>query len=198
MFDLWWRAGGVGGFPEFGRKNELAGAWEWVGSQLSKLHLWVLLKDVRQSYRAGRFFGGKTLELASGGQLQLVPSLLAQMVAAGQPDRREFHLVLDTLERLHTLATQHGTRCLILFLPSQEEVYLPWTGTEAADLAAPFLPELDKRGIPYLDLGPPFRQRAAMGKQLCFEIDGHPNAQAYALIAEAVVAYLREKYVVNQ
>ena len=190
-FDRWWQAGGEGSVVEFGRKDALPGVRGWIERRMQRLRLPVLLKDLRQSYREGRFLGGKTLTLAGGGRVQLVPSLLAQMAGYEKPGRPEFTLVLDTLEQMHRLAARHQTHCLILFLPSKEEVYLPLTGAEAADLAAPFLPELEKRGVAYLDLGPPFRQRAAAGEQLFFEVDGHPNAQGYELIAAVVLGHLR-------
>jgi hypothetical protein len=100
--------------------------------------------------------------------------------------------VLQTLENLQALATQRQTHCLVLFFPSKEEVYLPVLGEAAADLAAPFLPELDERGIAYRDLGPHFRRRAAAGETLFSEADSHPNARGYALIAEVVLAHLQE------
>jgi hypothetical protein len=40
-------------------------------------------------------------------------------------------------------------------------------------------------------LGPAFRERAAAGETLFFEVDGHPNARGYAVIAEAVLTYLK-------
>jgi SGNH hydrolase-like domain, acetyltransferase AlgX len=88
------------------------------------------------------------------------------------------------------LAQQHQTPCVILFLPSKEEVYLPLLGEQAADLARPFMAALTQRGIAALDLGPYFRARAAAGERLFFEMDGHPTAQGHALIAEVVGAYL--------
>jgi hypothetical protein len=52
---------------------------------------------------------------------------------------------------------------------------------------------LEKHRIAYLDLGPAFRERAAAGEQLFFEVDGHPNARGYDLIAQVVVAYLKDR-----
>ncbi|MGH8059403.1 MAG: hypothetical protein ACREOH_19565 [Candidatus Entotheonellia bacterium] len=190
-FDRWWGSGGEGSFVEFGRDDALPGVRGWIERRMQHLRLLVLLKDLRQSYREGRFLGGKTVTLAGGGRVQLVPSLLAQMAGYGQSGQPAFALVLDTLERLHSLAARHQTHCLVLFLPSKEEVYLPLTGMETADLAAPFLPELQKRGIAYLDLGRHFRQHAAAGEQLFWEVDGHPNAQGYGLIAAVVLEHLR-------
>jgi hypothetical protein len=50
---------------------------------------------------------------------------------------------------------------------------------------------MDKLGMAYLDLTWAFRQRAAAGERLFFEVDGHPNTTGYALIAELVFAHLK-------
>jgi hypothetical protein len=193
QFERWLAVGSSGSFPEFGRADSEAGLRGWFVQRVKALYLYALMQDVRDSLRGGRFLAGKTIELAAGERLQLVPSLLAQMAAYTQPDRPEFTLLLGTLERMHALAQAHQTHCLFLFFPSKEEVYLPVLGEPAPDLAAPFLPELEKRSMAYLDLGPHFRQRAAAGEKLFFEVDGHPNAQGYALIAQVVLAHLKEQ-----
>ncbi|HXH10136.1 MAG TPA: SGNH/GDSL hydrolase family protein [Alphaproteobacteria bacterium] len=191
QFERWREAGGKGAFPDFGKADAVGGISGWLVKRMKGLYLHALLQDVRDSFRDGRFLGGKTLILASGERVQLVPSILAQMAAYAQPHRSEFQLVLDTLERIDSLAKAHQTHCVILFFPSKEEVYLPRLDENVPDLAAPFIPELRKRGIAYVDLGPSFRARAAAGEKLFFEVDGHPNEHGYALIAEVVVTYLR-------
>jgi lysophospholipase L1-like esterase len=65
-------------------------------------------------------------------------------------------------------------------------------GEAVANPAVPLRPELEKRGLSYLDLGPYFQQRAAAGETLFWEFDGHPNAQGYALIAEVLAAHLQK------
>jgi hypothetical protein len=192
QFDVWWRAGGKGSFPDFGRSEATPGVRGWVAGQLKRSHLVALLRELHVSYQSGRFLGGKTMELADGSRLQLLPRALTQAARFGQPGRPEFALVLDMLERTHKLAQQHNTHCLVLFFPSKEEVYLPLLGEEAPDLAAPFLPELDERGIAYLNLGPFFRERATAGETLFWELDGHYNAPGYALVAEVVRAHLKD------
>jgi hypothetical protein len=166
-----------------------SGVSQWL---LRKSYLYTLMSDLRASYRAASHLRGKTVQLADGGRVQLLPRPLAReahLSSAGEP---AFALVLNTLEHLQALATQVQTHHLVLFLPSKEEVYLPIFGEAAADLAAPFRPELEKRGIAYLDLGPHFRQRAAAGETLFWEVDGHANARGYALIAEVVLVHLQE------
>jgi len=191
QFDHWWKAGGSGSFPEFGKREPRPGVGGWLRRHLMRFHVYALAQDVRESSRAGRLLSGKTVELASGARLQLVPSLLAHAALYTRPESPEFALILDTLAQIQARAQAHHTHTLILFFPSKEEVYLPVLGEKAADLAAPFIPELHQRGITYLDLGPAFRERAAAGDTLFFEVDGHPNARGYALIAETVLAYLQ-------
>jgi hypothetical protein len=190
-FDEWWAAGAQKPFPEFGKKAPEQGVRGWLRRQVKRLYVFALAQDLRESYQAGRLFSGKTIELSSGERLQLVPSLLAHAATYTRPGRPEYKLVLETIEQIRARAQEHQTHSLILFFPSKEEVYLPVLGEEAADLAAPFIPELHARGIAYLDLGPDFRKRAAAGEKLFFEIDGHPTARGYALIAEVVLTYLK-------
>lgn len=187
-FDFWWRVESHKGFIESWLKKGRSGVRGW----LQKSYLYTLLNDLRASYQAGQFLQEKTVRLTDGGRVRLAPRLLASPARLSSPRQPAFALVLQTLEHLQALATQQQTHCLILFFPSKEEVYLPVLGEAAADLAAPFLPELDKRGIAYLDLGPHFRQRAAAGETLFWEMDSHPNPRGYALIAEVVLAHLQE------
>jgi hypothetical protein len=189
-FEQWWQAGGMGAFPDAWREKKTPGLRGWIRDRLGHLYLVALWQDVQASYRTGRLFGGTTLTLASGERLQLVPSLLAQTAAAARPGSAKFTLVLDTIARIHALSQQHQAQCVILFFPSKEEVYLPLLEEHVPDLAAAFLPSLDQRGIAYLNLSPSFRARAAAGEKLFFEVDGHPNTQGHALIAEVVGAYL--------
>jgi hypothetical protein len=191
-FHDWWAAGGKGAFPEFGSSETAPGVLGWAVRTLKDFYLVALLQDLRASYRSGQVFSGRTIELAPGERLQLVPNILAQMAAYARPERPEFSLIVETIERIQTLATQHQTHCVILFFPSKEEVYLPLLNEKTPDLAAPFIPELEKRHIAYVNLGPLFRERALSRQKLFFEVDGHPNARGYAVIAEAVLQYLKD------
>jgi hypothetical protein len=183
-FDSWWRAKSHKSFIEFLLKKGQTGGNGW----LQQSYFYTLLEDLRHSSQ----LSAKTVQLTDGSQVQLIPELLARQASFGSPGQPAFALVLNTLEHLCTLATQQQTHCLVLILPEKEGVYLPVFGAAAANLAAPFLPELDKRGIAYLDLGPHFRQRAAAGEALFWKMDAHPNARGYALIAEVVLAHLQE------
>jgi hypothetical protein len=187
-FASWARTDGREGLMEFRLKRLRSGVRGWL---LQPSYLYTLVNDLRESYRAGVFLQGKTVRLSDGSRVQLLPRQLASQARMSYPGQPAFELVLETLEQLQALGTRLQSHCLVLFFPSKEEVYLPVFGDTAADLAAPFLPELGRRGIAYLDLGPHFRQRAAAGETLFWEVDSHPNAQGYALIAQVVLAHLR-------
>jgi hypothetical protein len=187
-FGSWWRTERHEAYQETALKKGRSG----VGGWLQKSYLYTLLNDLHDSYQSGQLLQKKAVRLTDGSRVWLGPRLLPPQVHLASPTQPAFALVLQALERLCTLATQQQTHCLVLLFPGKEEgVYFPLSG-EAVDIAAPFLPELDKRGIAYLDLGPPFRQRAAAGEILFGEMDVHPNARGYALIAEEVLAHLKE------
>jgi len=101
-----------------------------------------------------------------------------------RPSRRD-------LEEEELIAESHGTRVLVIFLPSKDEAYLPLLGG-VPDMSRPMREELRKLGIYYLHLGPAFRDRAAKGEKLFFETDEHPNVRGYALIADLVLSHLKE------
>jgi lysophospholipase L1-like esterase len=129
---------------------------------------------------------------ADGSQVQLQPGQLAERARNMQPDRAEFRLAVDAVDQLRTLATEQGTHVLVLLLPGKEEVYLPLTGADVPDTERHLRDALDRLRIEYLDLTPGFRQRAAAGERLFFEVDGHPNTAGYGLIAELVRAHLAQ------
>ena len=100
--------------------------------------------------------------------------------------------MVDTLQRIQSLAKENDANVLVILQRSKEEVYLPLLGEPVPDAASPLRAELEKRGIAYLDLLQEFRRRAAEGEVLFFETDGHPNPRGYALIAELVISHLKQ------
>jgi GDSL-like Lipase/Acylhydrolase family len=197
MFDSWLKSK-VGGnymvWRDFGRKTGDRSSSLHQALRASHLYKWAtFIREVYRTWRAGE---PKTLQLAGGGQVQLSPSHIARMTANIEPDHPVFELVIGALERMHAIATSHGTQMIVVLQPGKEETYLPLLNGTNGDLdgattdpGAPLRAALEERGIEYLDLLPVFREHAKVGAKLFYEIDGHPNLEGYRLIAEQVLAY---------
>jgi acetyltransferase AlgX (SGNH hydrolase-like protein) len=150
---------------------------------------------VRVVHRSAVGQGGgppDVFQFADGHRLQLLPGDALANIDMAQPTHRAFQLALDAFQHLDSLASEHGTRTLMVLLPNKEEVYLPLLEKPTVDPARALREAFDARGIEYLDLTPAFRERAAAGGRLFFEVDGHPNEKGYALIAELVLAHLKQ------
>jgi lysophospholipase L1-like esterase len=187
-FEEWLEAGSPGNYDRwrFGGRTE-------QGSFLSRLgqsYALTFLRDARQSL--GARFSGRTIEFSDGGRLQLAPAVYARNEEMAQPSHRNFRLVLDAVLRTQALAAENGSRFLVLLVPTKEEVYLPLVDEDPPPATAPFAAEFDRNGVPYLDLTHYFQARAREGEKLFFEVDGHPNAAGYQLLAEVVLDYIRE------
>jgi lysophospholipase L1-like esterase len=198
MFDRW-LSSGVGGnymvWRNYGRPRKISsvrGKVRWSSYLLAKeSYLFNLLHEVWRIGKSTSQPEPTVFQFADGTQLQLFPDDLEKKTVGAQPDRPEFQLVLQALQGIQSIATANGTRTLTVIQPSKEEVYLPLLGEVSPDPGAPLRQALDKLGLAYLDLTPAFRQRAAAGERLFFEVDGHPNVAGYALIAELVLAHLK-------
>jgi hypothetical protein len=207
VFDTWLRSGVGGNFMvwrDFGRPRRVTFRLRDPLYSLESVLRSTVLPTVRSSYlytllRAIR--GGnegtaptppRTISFADGGRLQLVESQFLDMSAAAQPNRREFRLLLDSLQQIDSLATQHGAHALMVLQPGKEQVYLPLLGETKGDPSGALIPALDRLGIDYLDLAPAFRAHAKGGERLFFEVDGHPNQAGYGLTAQLVIAHIME------
>jgi hypothetical protein len=122
--------------------------------------------------------------------LPLFPDRFEAVSASAQPDQHAFHLVLQALQRLQTLAQEQGASVLVVFQPSKEETYLPLLDDTVPDLQPALQAALAQQGIAMLDLTPIFRQQAARGARLFFTVDGSPNARGHLLIARSVLRHL--------
>jgi hypothetical protein len=192
LFEEWLAAGKPEGFNlwrAFGRPSEDApGLPETIKSALAQsyailfLHGW--LKNLRDPARVHR------LALAEG-TVRIIPERYAETEPSAQPGHPAFRLVIAALARLQEQIVRQGSEMLVLLFPTKEEVHLPVLGEPAPALLAPFAAELDRQGIAYLDLTLPFRQEVERGRLLFLEVDLHPNAAGYRLIAEVLVDHLR-------
>jgi hypothetical protein len=66
------------------------------------------------------------------------------------------------------------------------------SGAPTRRLSTAFAAALEEQGIDHLDLSLALRDAAGDGVPLYFEVDGHPNERGYAVIADAVIALLRD------
>jgi lysophospholipase L1-like esterase len=207
MFDRWLQSG-VGGnytvWRDFGRRQRvtfrlrdplysLEGVLRsTVVPAVRSSYFYTLLRAIRGGQEGSAPTPPRTISFSDGSRLQLIESQFLAMSAAIQPDRREFQLLLDSLQQIDSLATRHGAHVLMVLQPGKEQVYLPLLGETRGDPIGALLPALDRLGIDYLDLAPAFRARAAGGERLFFEVDGHPNQAGYALIAQLVTTHIME------
>lgn len=186
-FDEWQRSGAGGNF----------GVWRALGGHGASVQGW-LRGMVQRSFlfafwrERQREPGqpGRTIDLPEGGRVQLVPGMYwGARVAPGSPD---YDLVLGAVTAAAERVRSDGASLALLFFPTKEEVYLSdqnALGLGLSSLLDPFRPALEERGIAVVDPLPSLV--AHRDEQLYFEIDGHPNARGYALIADVVAEHLR-------
>jgi hypothetical protein len=207
MFDLWLKSGFGGNYMvwrDFGRPGPFTLSISDPAGSLKGLFNRYIYPALRGSYvynLARALRGGKDGELSAppqvfvledGGRLQLLGDDFRDRSSMGLRSHHPFELTVEALLRIHALASEQGTHVLMVLQPSKEEVYLPLIQRDVPDLTRDLRAAFDEHGVSYLDLLAGFRQRAAAGDLLFFEIDGHPNARGYALTAQLLLAHLRE------
>ena len=190
-FDDWLKAGSPGNYDVWrffeGQTPESTTGLRYL---LGKSYLVAFLRETLNNISVSEELRGKTFELADGNRVRLIPSLVAQTTERGQPGKPAYELVMNAIEQTQALTAKSDTQLLVLLIPTKEEIYLPVFGEPSPDPIGPFAAALEERGIAHLDMTPYFQERAKQGKQLYFELDGHPNAAGYQLMADAVSAYL--------
>lgn len=207
QFDLWLQSG-IGGnymvWRDFGRPGRLELRLSHPGESLKGLfnhYVYPVLRRSRVYNFARALRGGadgdfaastKVFEFEDGQRLILFADQFRSRTVLGNRESRSFQLACDALVRLDAMAREQGAQVLMVLQPSKEEVYLPLMEKDVPDLTRDLRAAFDERGIRYLDLAPAFRERAAAGERLFYEVDGHPNARGYALTAQLLLAHLHE------
>lgn len=151
----------------------------WV----QRTHLfWFTIDLVRTVKRTAR---GHTLTLEDGTHLRLVAPRTERV------DPVELDRTLGAVEHIRSEVERVGGRFFVVLMPTKEEVYLSLAGVTAPNFSSAVRDQLERRGIVVLDLGEILRAEASpRGPALYFEVDGHPNLEGQAIIAEAVAAWL--------
>jgi lysophospholipase L1-like esterase len=190
-FDEWLQAGGPGNYDTW-RFWEGAppGDGDGIYSLIKNSRLFFFLRTTWKYL--GSNFSAQTFTLPAGNRLSLVPTMYAHDASlAAQPTHPAFSLVLHAIEQTRQLAASTDGQFVVLLFPTKEEVYLPLLDKPTPKLVEAFVTAFKEQGIPFLDLTPHLQEYARAGQKLYFEIDGHPNAQGYQLIAQVVHEHLK-------
>ncbi len=196
QFELWQQSGVGGNYLEwrdYGRPKAANLEHIWGRVEYSaKKHLYLAQLAMLGLKAVSGSTGEPPTILAwsDGESVRLDTDYLLHKTANAAPGSPVFSMVLDSLIQLQRLATADGSQVLVVFQPSKEVIYLPFTGAEPPHLSDALAAELEKHNIPTLQLVPAFKERADAGEMLFFPVDGHPNAKGYRLIAEQVAAWL--------
>ena len=188
-FEEWLQAGSPGNYDEWRLSPGQDAESNSIRSRLEQSYVVTFLRYTRQNL--GSRFSGTKIDFPDGSRLQLAPAVYARNEHMAQPGHPNFRRVLDAVRQTQALAEETGSQFLVLLVPTKEEVYLPLVDEEPPPATAPFAARFEEDGLPYLDLTPPFQARAREGERLFFEVDGHPNAAGYRLIAEIVLDRIR-------
>lgn len=110
---------------------------------------------------------------------------------------------LDSLRRLKAAVEANHARMVLVWIPSQERVYLPLlpaerqaayvtnTTHDISGLERVLHRFTANEGLDFLDLVEPLTKRAAGGEKLYFTVDGHLNSHGNDVAGQAVAEFLR-------
>ena len=161
-----------------------------AASLFDRSALLLSLRSMRKSLMYG--LSSKTVTFADGSEMQLAPSIYGKALKSNDPENTGFQSIVKATVDARNRARASGSEFVVLLFPVKESIYLPSQEISFADLVRPLQDVLqDEAGIPCIDMTGPFREWAAKGKQLYFQVDGHPNALGNRVVADTVAEYLR-------
>ena len=182
IFNSWLAAESPGDFEE----------WRFYGGKppdrlrnvLEHSLVLLMIKTVIDS--VGESYGSKTVSMAGGKKLHLVPAVYKRAIQLNDPSSPAFRSVVQATVETRDLARAHGADFLALMFPTKEAVYLPLHDAEFPSLTLPLEKALAAEGIEVVNLTEAMRRGAAGGDKLFFQIDGHPNIAGNRVIAETL------------
>jgi hypothetical protein len=127
------------------------------------------------------------------GRVHLIPARYADVEPRARPGHPDFELVIEVLTSLRERVRADGAEMVVVLFPTKEEVLLPLVDRDPPALVAPFAAALERLGIVHLDPTPALRDLSAQGRRLFFDLDLHPNADGYRVIAEVLVEHLQQR-----
>ncbi len=187
-FDSWLAAGSPGNFSTW--KFNHGASPGLVKRFMEHSYLYWLAREGMTGNRDNESV--KPVRFADGSRIRFAPVFLSRQAGLARPDRPEFKRVMQVVDETRALAERDSAAFLVLLFPTKEEVYLPLRGDSVPPVLPVFAHALAEQGVPYLDLTVPLQEEARKGKRLFFEVDGHPDATGYRVIADAVVTHLRQ------
>jgi lysophospholipase L1-like esterase len=190
VFEEWLEADTNLTYPDWRSAGGAGGYWSHLRRLTEGSYLMAFQRALLSRLMLG--WAGSTLTFGDDQRLQLAPVVYDNDAQMADPKHPVFRLVMTTIEEAQRLSRTHGSHFLVLLMPTKEEVYLPLLDKPAPALIEKFRPALEAQHIPYIDLTPHFQARARTAGPLFFEVDGHPNADGYRLIADVVLDYLNE------
>ena len=192
-----WQKSGVGGnyleWRAFGMPTaeQYANPFYRAAFELRKRsYILSLLKFGRDALRRDSSRQTEIIRTASGADMYLFEEDFRTKTVLSGPRNDTFKLVVEELRTIRDAALSDGSRLILLLQPAKEEVYAPEGVDELPDATVALRAVLDELGIEYIDAVPTFREKAGDGPALFFSIDGHPNAEGYAVLADLVAEYL--------
>lgn len=192
-FNRWLQLGGRGNYDAFRLfgQSQLS-SHRGLGGVIRKTYLYAFFSDVYSSFKDQGLLQGHTVALGDEKKIQLVNSRFHNQKRLVEQDNLGLSLTIEAFQNLKKLTAKNSAELLILIFPSKEATYLPIVSDLPKDILGRFKQKLEKLKIDYLDLTPFFQEWAAKGEMLFYSVDGHPNQRGYQLVADVVLAKIKE------